>query len=99
MNYKFVNHASPGLLCVGKQMFKLTIKALANYDRNCKKCSYLPYTPQLFSQLQQFFSTVLYTGNNFQRDIFGKIFAFLCVVCRGLNHAVIQVNQVLVATP
>ena len=72
------------------------VKAFAHYRRKCQKCSYLPYTLQLFAT---FFSTVSYIGNNFHNNFFWKIFAFLCVVCRGLNHAVIQVNQVLVATP
>ena len=80
MDYKFVNCASPGLLCVGKQKLKLTIKALAHYDRNCKKCSYLTYTLQLFFTT----ATVSYTGNNFHRDIFGKIFVKIFLVCEGL---------------
>ena len=31
------------------------LKALAHHSRNCKKCSFLPYTLELLSQLQQFF--------------------------------------------
>mgnify|MGYP001801853749 CR=1 FL=1 len=69
MDYKFVNRASPGLLCVGKQMFKLTIKALAHYDRNCKKCSYLPYTLQLFFTVATIFSSFIY-GQQFSQGHF-----------------------------
>ena len=59
-------------------------EALAHITRNCKKCSYLPYTLQLFFTTGTIFSMVLYMGNDFRNDFFRKIFAVLCVVCKAI---------------
>ena len=39
---------SPYAILYDLIIFKIHVKALAHYTRNCKKCSYLPYTLQLF---------------------------------------------------
>ena len=62
-----------------------TMKALAYYTQNCKKCSYLPYTQQIFSQLQQFFRQFHICVTTFTTSLLEKIFKVLCVVCEGLN--------------
>ena len=51
------------------------VKALAHFTRNCKKCSYYPYTLQLFSQ------QLFYMSNNFSHQIFLKnLCSFVCNV-------------------
>ena len=62
------------------------LKALAHYTKNCKKCSYLPYTHyNFFFSTATTFSTVFYMSNNFLTDFFRKILAVLCVVWKGLH--------------
>ena len=64
-------------------VFFVRFKAVAHWTQNCKKCSYLPYTLRLFHNCN-IFPTVYYMSNNFLTDFFRKIFAVLCVVCKGL---------------
>ena len=57
------------------------VKALAHFTRNCKKCSYCPYTLQLFSQLQRYFQQFFYMSNNFCNRHFSKnLCSFVCSV-------------------
>ena len=58
---------------------KRRVKSLAHYTQNCKKLSYLPYTLQLFSQLQRLF---LYE-QRFSHQLFEKNLYdlwFLCLI-------------------
>ena len=64
--------------------FCMSLKALAHYTQNCKKCSYLPYTLQLFLTTATFFPAVFYMSNDFLTNFFRKIFAVSYVVCKGL---------------
>ena len=43
------------------------------------------------SQLQQFFQHFFYMSNDFLTDFFRKIFAVLCVVCKGRDDNIIVV--------
>ena len=54
--------------------FKSSITAIAHYTRNCKKCSYFPYTLllQLFFTTPAIFATILYMGNDFHNDFVEK---------------------------
>ena len=61
------------------------VKAIAHYTQICKKCSYLPYTLQLFFTTAAIISTVLCMGNDFPNDFVLKKMAVLCVVCKALN--------------
>ena len=48
------------------------LKALAYYTRNCKKCSYLPYTLQFFFTTATILSIVFYVDNDFHNDFLKK---------------------------
>ena len=50
---------------VGATLMLALFKALAHYTQNCKKCSDLPYTLQIFVPTATIFRTVLYIGNDF----------------------------------
>ena len=64
----------------------LGVKALAHYNGNYKKSRCRPYTLQLFFTTPKIFSTVLYMGNDFRNDFFGKIVVKIFVVCEGLKR-------------
>ena len=54
------------------------------------KCCYLSYTPQLFFANATIFPTVFYESNDFLTNLFRKIIAVLCVVCKGLHNNLAQ---------
>ena len=59
-------------------------KDLAHYTQNCKKHISLPYTLQLLFTTATSFPTDFFMSNNTLSDFFRKIFAVLCIVCKGL---------------
>ena len=59
-------------------------KALAHTTQKRKKCSYLPYTLQLFFSTATIFSTVLYMDTDFHSNCFRKMFVDIVVVHEGL---------------
>ena len=72
------------------------VKALVHFPQNCKECSYRPYTLQLFSQLQRYFQQFFIWATIFLTDFFQKIFAVLCVVCKGLKDVMLCILNLVV---
>ena len=61
-----------------KTLAKSVAKGLAQYARNCKVCSYFPYTLQLFVTSATIFSIDLYMGN-YSHNYFLETSLQLCV--------------------
>ena len=67
----------------------ITLKALAQYTRNCKKC-----TLQLVFTTATMFQQFYMWATIFTTIFLKKIFAVFCVVCKGLK-LLIFINKII----